>query len=101
MTEESTCLSSTAALSFNGDGAPLDNDDHSASVGSANYHQAKKPKSKIKNIVAEEIKYRMRKLNILTPVPPLGWRLTKSLMKEEVDGDDKIVLEHAKSGSLD
>eukprot|EP00957_Ditylum_brightwellii_P041139 3114353-Ditylum_brightwellii.AAC.1 len=30
-TEESTCLSSTAALSCNGDGAPLDSDDHSAS----------------------------------------------------------------------
>ena len=77
MTEEFTCLSSTAALSFNGGGAPLDNDDHSASIGSVNYYQAKKPKSKSKNIVAEEIKYKMSKLNILTPVRPLGRRLKK------------------------
>eukprot|EP00957_Ditylum_brightwellii_P149845 11411654-Ditylum_brightwellii.AAC.1 len=31
MTEESTGLSSTATLSSNGGGAPLDSDDHSAS----------------------------------------------------------------------
>eukprot|EP00957_Ditylum_brightwellii_P075524 5740736-Ditylum_brightwellii.AAC.1 len=59
MTEESTCLSSTAVLSSNCGGAPLDSDDHSASVGSTNYYQAKKPKSKSKNIVAEEIKCKM------------------------------------------
>ena len=100
MTEESTCLSSTAALSSNGGGAPLDSDDHSASVGSVNYYQAKKPKSKSKNIVAEEIKYKMSKLIILTPIRPLGRRLKKSLMKGKVDGDDKVVLERPKSGFL-
>jgi len=106
MTEESTCLSSTAALSSNGggggsggSGAPLDSDDHSASVGPASYYQAKKPKSKSKNIVAEEIKYKMSKLNILSPVP-LGRKLKKSLMKGKMDGDDKVILERAKSGFL-
>jgi len=94
---ETTGFSSSTSYSMSNE--YNNNNNHPSFSSPKNY--LKKQKSKSKNVVTEEIKYKVGKMNILSPVRPLGRRLG-SFRKSKRAGrnDHKVVLERSDSGFL-